>query len=155
MKTNTELVLELYAKFDRGDFVSVKDLLAEDFAAYLVGMPAALNRDAFTTFGADFQRAFPDGCHQFENAIEQGDKVVTQGIFIGTHLGNFQGLPATGKSVKIAVMHIDRVCDGNVVEHWGQGDQAGMMQQLGIVFVPGICLFSSALRQRLGLTNFR
>lgn len=149
MKTTIEIVLELYATFDRGDFDRVKELLSEDFVADLVGMPAALNRDAFTTFGTEFRQAFPDGCHQFENAIAHDNKVVTQGIFTGTHLGNFQGLPATGKSVKIAVMHIDRVYDGKVVEHWGQGDQAGMMQQLGIIFIPGISLFYSALRQRL------
>jgi len=66
-------------------------------------------------------------------------------------LGNFQGLPATGRSVTIAVMHIDRLVDGKVVEHWGQGDQAGMMRQLGIIPVPGIGLFYAALRQWLGI----
>jgi predicted ester cyclase len=113
----------------------------------MVGMPNALNRDTFIAFGLEFRSAFPNGCHQFDRVIVEGDKVVTQGLFTGTHLGNFQGLPATGKSVKIAVIHIDRVLDGKVVEHWGQGDQTGMMQQLGIVFIPGINLFYSALRQ--------
>jgi len=32
-------------------------------------------------------------------------------------------------------MHIDRVENGKIVEHWGQGDVLGLMQQLGIVFL--------------------
>ena len=37
-------------------------------------------------------------------------------------------------------MHIDRVENGKIVEHWGQGDALGLMQQLGIVFLPGLKL---------------
>jgi hypothetical protein len=33
-------------------------------------------------------------------------------------------------------MHIDRVENGKIVEHWGQGDVRGLMEQLGIVFIP-------------------
>jgi ketosteroid isomerase-like protein len=51
MNTNPEIVLELYTTFDSGDFDRVKELLTENFAAQMVGMPADLNRDTFTTFG--------------------------------------------------------------------------------------------------------
>jgi hypothetical protein len=37
MKTNLEIVLELYANFDRGDFDLVRELLAEDFLAHYGG----------------------------------------------------------------------------------------------------------------------
>jgi hypothetical protein len=43
-------------------------------------------------------------------------------------------------------MHIDRVEDGKIVEHWGQGDALGLMQQLGIVFLPGPKLLPFILR---------
>jgi SnoaL-like polyketide cyclase len=62
---------------------------------------------------------------------------VTCGTFTATHLGEFQGLPPTGKQISLSIMHIDRVEDGKIVEHWGQGDALGLMQQLGIVFLPG------------------
>jgi steroid delta-isomerase-like uncharacterized protein len=151
MNDQSELVIKLYATFDRGDFEAVKTMLAENFVAHLVSMSATLDRDEFTEFGIKFRQAFPDGSHHFDRPICEDDKVVTSGVFTGTHLGNFQGLPATGQSLSVAVMHIDRISDGRVVEHWGQGDQAGMMQQLGIVPIPGIGLFYSAIRQRLGI----
>jgi predicted ester cyclase len=73
---------------------------------------------------------------------------VTVGKFRGTHLDKFQGLPATGKSIEIEVMHIDTLVDGKIVSHWGQGNQAGMMKQLGIAFIPGFSLITSIIRHQ-------
>jgi predicted ester cyclase len=91
-------------------------------------MPTPLEREAFIQFGLEFRQAFPDGCHQFDEVIVEDTKVVTLGKFHATHLSKFQGLPATGKSVEIEVMHLDRIIDDRIVYHWGQGNQAGMMQ---------------------------
>ena len=49
----------------------------------------------------------------------------------GTHRGEFMGVPATGKRVSIGVIDIIRVSGGKLVEHWGQMDSMGMMQQIG------------------------
>jgi steroid delta-isomerase-like uncharacterized protein len=148
---NKDVISEFYETFDRGEFNLAKNLMTQDFIAHLVGISTPFDRDEFTEFGQKFRQAFPDGRHHFDFSIAEDDKVVTWGKFTGTHLGNFQGLPATGKSVTIAITHIDRVVDGKIVEHWGQGDQAGMMQQLGIVPIPGVSLFYSALHHRFGI----
>ncbi|NEQ19578.1 MAG: ester cyclase [Microcoleus sp. SIO2G3] len=84
-------------------------------------------------YRCDGAHAFPDGCHTFEDVIAEGDKVVTRGAFSGTHQGEIMGILPTGKQVKFSVIHIDRVMDGKVVEHWGQGDTMALMQQLGVV----------------------
>jgi steroid delta-isomerase-like uncharacterized protein len=149
MPTNKQIVLELYAAFDRGEFDRVRQVMSADFVAHLVGMPKALDREAFIQFGLEFWTAFPDGCHQFDEVIVEDNKVVTSGKFRATHLGKFQGLPATGKSIEIEVIHIDKLIDDRIVYHWGQGNQAGMMQQLGIVFVPGLSLLTAAIRHQL------
>ena len=91
---------------------------------------------SFDEFGLEFYSAFAEGKHQFEETIVAANKVVTCGTFTAKHLGEFQGLPPTGKEIKISIMHIDRVENGKIVEHWGQGDAGGLMQQLGIVFLP-------------------
>ena len=43
-------------------------------------------------------------------------------------------------------MHIDRVENGKITEHWGQGDALGLMQQLGIIFLPGPALVPHILK---------
>ncbi|MEM7593823.1 MAG: ester cyclase, partial [Cyanobacteria bacterium P01_A01_bin.83] len=57
-------------------------------------------------------------------------------IFKGTHKGELMGIPPTGKQVTFSVIHIDRVKNGKIVEHWGQGDVQELMQQLGVIFFP-------------------
>jgi predicted ester cyclase len=113
------------------------DLLAPNFVAHLAGVPEPLDGEGFKQFGMSFYLAFNQGQHVFDEVIVSGDKVVTCGTFTATHLGEFQGLPPTGKQISLAIMHIDRVENGKIVEHWGQGDALGLMQQLGIVFLPG------------------
>ncbi len=54
----------------------------------------------------------------------------------GTHSGEFMGIPATGKEVKISGIDITRFENGQSAEHWGQWDVAGMMVQLGVAPPP-------------------
>ncbi len=51
----------------------------------------------------------------------------------GTHLGEFMGVPATGKTVSVETIGIDRVVDGKVVEGWGQLDMLGLLTTIGAV----------------------
>lgn len=142
-----DLVLQFYKAFDDRELDRAIDLLAPDCVAHLAGLPAPLDRDEFKQFGLSFYTAFSQGQHVFEEVLCAGDRVVTCGMFTATHSGEFQGLPPTGKPISLAVMHIDRVREGKIVEHWGQGDALGLMQQLGVVFVPGPKLLPHLLRR--------
>lgn len=144
--SNQELVLRFYKAFDDRTIDRALDLLAPNFVAHLAGMPQPLDLEGFQQFGLSFYTAFSQGQHVFDEIIAAGDRVVTCGWFTATHVGSFQGLPPTGKQISLAVMHIDRVENGKIVEHWGQGDALGLMQQLGIVFVPGPKLLPHLLR---------
>jgi predicted ester cyclase len=46
------------------------------------------------------------------------------------------GIPATGKQVSVADMHIERIVDGKIVERFGVTDMMGLLQQLGAIPVP-------------------
>ena len=141
-----DIVLQFYRYFDEGEIEQAIALLAPHCQAYLAGMPNTLTKDEFATFGQSFFSAFAQGQHQFDQVIVAGDKVITCGKFSGCHCGNFQGLPPTHTQISLEVMHIDRVENGQIVEHWGQGDALGMMQQLGIVFFPGPKLLGAVIK---------
>jgi predicted ester cyclase len=51
--------------------------------------------------------------------------------------GDFMGIPATGKHATWNEIHVGRVANGRVAEHWGIADQLGMLVQLGVVPAPG------------------
>jgi len=69
--------------------------------------------------------------------ITEGDKVVERFSFKGTNTGSFMGVPATGKKVTSSGMSVFRIANGKIVEHWGENDALGTMQQLGLVPTPG------------------
>lgn len=130
-------VLQFYKAFDDRKMEQALELLAPNFVAHLVGVPKPLDKEGFKQFGMSFYLAFEQGAHIFDEVIVSDNEVVTCGTFTATHLGEFQGLPPTGKQIRLSIMHTDRVENGKIVEHWGQGDAFGLMQQLGIVFLPG------------------
>jgi predicted ester cyclase len=80
-----------------------------------------------------FQAAFPDGRWEIADIVAEGDLVFVRAPFTGTQQGEFFGIPPTGKHVAIGSIHICRVKDGLVVEHWGNGDDVGMLRQLGAI----------------------
>ena len=78
-------------------------------------------------------RAFPDLHITLEDVIEEDDKVVEKDTVTGTHLGEFNGLPPTGKSVSYSEIFIMRFTNGRIAEIWGVVDIFSVMKQLGLV----------------------
>jgi len=78
-------------------------------------------------------RAFPDLHITLEDMIEEGDKVAVRDLVTGTHLGEFNGLPPTGKSVSYREIFIARFANGRIAEAWGVVDVFTQMKQLGVI----------------------
>jgi steroid delta-isomerase-like uncharacterized protein len=68
-----------------------------------------------------------------EDVIAEGDKVVVRWTNDGTHVGEFAGIPATGRSFTIAGIDIYRVEGERLAEHWHVIDQLSMLGQLGLL----------------------
>ena len=124
------VVVKFYEDFDRGDLHRFEAVHPE-FEATVFGT-TVLDWSGFVAFGQSFLDAFPDGRHEFDVVVAEGDTVATIGHYRGRHDGELMGVPATGNDVKFTVMHVDRVQDGRVVEHRGIGDINTMWAQLGV-----------------------
>jgi steroid delta-isomerase-like uncharacterized protein len=92
-----------------------------------------LDRDAFLGMGRMFMAAFPDGTHEVQDLIVAGDQVIIRKLWKGTHQCDFQGIPATGRSVAMKEITIETWVDGRMTEHYSQFDSLGLMQQLGVI----------------------
>ena len=77
--------------------------------------------------------AFPDMHWSIHEQIAEGEKVVSRFTWNGTHQGEFFGVPATGKSVAVKGVVIDRVVAGKLQDSRILMDTMGMMQQLGVI----------------------
>ena len=82
---------------------------------------------------ARLYRAFPDLHITIEDLIEEGDKVVEKDTVTGTHQGEYNGLPPTGKSVSYSEIFIMRFVNGRIAEIWGVVDLFSQMRQLGMI----------------------
>jgi steroid delta-isomerase-like uncharacterized protein len=75
---------------------------------------------------------FPDLHFSVEEQIAEGDKVVTRFEWTGTHQGEFLGVAATGRSVKVWGIVIDRLESGRIKDTRIIMDTLGLMMQLGV-----------------------
>lgn len=85
-----------------------------------------------------FKAAFADFQVILAEELAEGDRVATRGYFTGTHAGEFMGVPATGKAIKVAFIDIWRIENGKAKENWVQMDMVGLMQQIGAMPAPAV-----------------
>jgi predicted ester cyclase len=128
---NKALVLQMYTEFDKGNLDGFRSSISPDFAAHVMGNQS-MDWEGFMAFGGQFRSAFPDGRHVFDQVVVEGEYVVTVGSYHGTHKGDLQGIAPTGRQIDLAVMHLDRVKKGRIVEHRGIGNALDLMSQLGV-----------------------
>jgi len=95
------------------------------------GIPAG--REGLKKIFPLFYQAFPDLSVKVEDVVAQGDRVVGRIAISGTQTGPYAGIPPTGKKVSYEVIDIMRIKDGKIVEHWGVGDNLGLLTQLGAI----------------------
>ena len=134
---NKILVRQFFDAITHGRLDTLDTFLAPNYSAHFAGIPAPMSREDFKQFMAAFIAAFPDQQHTVEELIAEGDKVAPRLVIRGTHRGAFNGIPPTGKPVTITGINILRIANGQIVEHWSEGDNHGMLQQVGVVPTPG------------------
>jgi len=76
------------------------------------------------------RKAFPDIKYTIEDMFGEDDKLVARWSATATHLGDFMGIPPTGKQVSFSGIEIIRMLNGKAVEEWEELNIAGLMQQL-------------------------
>lgn len=130
-KGNKAILQRIYEVFNAGDLVPLDQLIAADAVDHnpFPGQTPGLEgiKQMFTAF----RTAFPDAHQTVEDMIAEGDKVVARVTLTGTQKGAFMGIASTGKKVTVTGIDIVRFANGKAVEHWGNEDDLGMMQQLG------------------------
>ncbi|MEM7760193.1 MAG: ester cyclase [Cyanobacteria bacterium P01_A01_bin.40] len=130
LEQNKAIALEMYLAFDRQDIKQGRQYMDSNIAGHGMDGVSRQGINAFIEYAVSMFGVFPNGYHQVDEAIAEGEKVVTRGIFTGTHQGELMGIPATGKQVQFSFVHIDRIVNGKILHHWGQADIFTLMQQL-------------------------
>jgi steroid delta-isomerase-like uncharacterized protein len=133
--SNKQIIQNLIQTVWHGqDLVALKDFWTEDCINH--AMPGTDNqglnvlRDYHESFFKTFFTAFSNVHIKILRQVAEDDQVATYMTTQGTHSGPFLGMPASGKTISLSSMRIDRFQNGKIAEHWSVADMAGLMQQL-------------------------
>ena len=127
-------IRRLYDLISVGDIDGFGESLADDFVEHEETPGLEPTKDGVKQFFHVYRAAFPDLHMEPQDVLTSGDKAVARVRATGTNLGEFMGMPATGKRVDVQLIDIIRFGDDGLAhEHWGVFDLMAMMQQLGAV----------------------
>ena len=130
---NKELVRRYTrAIFDEGDVAAVERYLAPDFYNHVTGRSG---RDDFKRLAAEL-RDIPGSANVIDLLIAEDEYVVALMTITRTLMKELQAFgftfPATGQLYTVRHVHIYRIADGQIREHWAVRDDLSMLRQLGV-----------------------
>lgn len=133
IEANKKTVARFYETvLNGGDLGALEQLATPDYEEHdpLPGQGTGRDglRDRVQAIASAFGQRFT-----VEDVIAEGDRVVVRWTGSGTHVGEFMGIPATGRSFTIAGIDVYRVADRKMAEHWHVVDQFALLQQLGLL----------------------
>lgn len=135
--TNAAIVRRVYDEILNQENKSLIDeLYAAEVVIHDPFMGAQTGREAFRQLLSVFDTGFPHHRVEVQQVIADGDWVSVVHTHTATHAGVFNGLPPTGKTVRVAGVEVFRLAGGRIIEFWRHDDDLGLLMQLGALPAP-------------------
>ena len=80
-----------------------------------------------------FEKVFPNYDVVIDEMTAEGNRVIVKARTIGTHLGEFEGIPPTYKTIDFPFVICYEIENEKIVSHWMLADKMSLMEQLGVV----------------------
>jgi predicted ester cyclase len=127
----TEVVMAFHAAAERRD-TSAFALIAEDLVQHAAGPQG---RDGLRQTLAILDHDLDSPTATIHHVVAQDDLVVVHLTLNGRHVAStmplLSGVPPTGGPIAWDFIHIWRVAEGSIVEHWACRDDVGLLAQIG------------------------
>jgi steroid delta-isomerase-like uncharacterized protein len=107
------------------------DLYDRDYIYHGPGGQELRGREGIRGLWKIFLSAFPDLTASVDETLCDGDKVSTRWSVQGTHTGEFLGIPASNKTIKLPITEVFRFENGILKEAWDQYDRLHLLEQIG------------------------
>ena len=133
---NKAIVRRAYDAINRNDLDALDEMVDSDVTDHDPAPGQGPGLEGVKQYFSSLHTAFPDVQMNVDYMVAEGDKVVARVSVSGTHQGEFLGIDPSGNQVAITGIDVLRIVDGKIVEHWGNFDDLGMLQQLGVIEQP-------------------
>jgi steroid delta-isomerase-like uncharacterized protein len=131
VQANAALVRESFEAFNAGDTIRLLTVVAPDLVMHLAEAPEPIRgRETWQQGFEMMKRAFPDLEAHIDDVVAAEDQVAVRVTFQGTHAGEFQGIPATGRPIRYVSHEFYRLESGVIAEEWICSDTASLFRQL-------------------------
>ena len=121
------------ALFNRGDVDAVEQFVHPQFLNHEAARHRPRGPEGMRHTIEWLHAAFADLHLAVDDVIAEHDKVAARVTMTGHHTGRLMGMPATGRSFSVQHIHIFRLADGKLVEHWANRNDLGLISQLGLM----------------------
>jgi steroid delta-isomerase-like uncharacterized protein len=135
MSTQTDAVEHARQRWNAGDLPGYLALYGEGIRLHGY-TPQPMGKAEVEAFYRGIFAAFDSPQLAFDEVLESGDAVTIRFTMTGTHLGEFMGVPATGRTIALPGITILRFAGDTVIERWSCADMLGLLVQLGAVPAP-------------------
>lgn len=136
-ESNKAVVRRYFEKMNNRDTSSLAEVVAQGVDFH--GMEVH-SLDELRAKVDEIVDAIPDFQITVEELIAEGDRVVARTIERGTQIGEFEGMPATGRSFELTEANIFRLESGKIAEVWQIADHLALLMQLGLFPQPEAAL---------------
>ncbi|WP_252700177.1 ester cyclase [Natronosalvus vescus] len=127
---DVEQLMNDYFDLRNGD-LSKLNVLSESFTFYLP-IDEIHGRDAAEAMQHEQETAFPDFELTVDDMLVSDDIAMWEWTVAGTHEGEWQGIPSTGREVEFKGISKSVISDGKIQENWAYFDSQSLMDQLGV-----------------------
>jgi len=132
LELNKQLCRDYFTAFLKRDEDWMRRHIAADFVRHDPGLPFQVKGpEGVLQLHDALLPAFPDMSLPLEDFVAEGEKVLVRLRVLGTHLGPFGDMAASGRKIDIGVLDLFQIRDGVLIEHWALLDNLGMLKQLG------------------------
>jgi predicted ester cyclase len=129
VEANKKMAKELYRLGDTGQSPPFEEFHTPN-ASYHGANHTGFENLTPAEMGKAFYTAFPDFTHVIVEQIGEGDIVVERIRYFATHLGEFMGIPPTGRTITYTGMDWVRFENGKIAERWGVANEFDLRRQL-------------------------
>jgi len=131
---NTEITRRLLEEiFEKGNLEAAEELIHPEFVNHEAPPDNPQGRDGLRETVTWLRGLWGPMSFDIEDEIVKDDKVVARVVMHGRHVGEFMGRAPTGKEFATKQIHIWRIADGMVIEHWSVRDDLGQALQLELL----------------------
>ena len=88
--------------------------------------------EANKAFNTSLFQGFPHLAQTIDSLLIDGDMAGYRATLTGAHMGEFLGIPPTGKTVKLGGFTLLKIVDSKIVEWWYDSNLLALMEQLGV-----------------------